>query len=174
MLSNVRVGAAEGRLVYDRDYAQELTRLIRLARERVWCSLFLIELDAQLDPQLRVPEVLRLLASARWRGVDVRLLIGGSRTNLLIAEASATAMKVAHKLRIPTRGLGHGNMRGSHVKLVVADDWVLTGSHNWSPGSFGDQVQDSVVINSRDLAAYLSNLFLAQWQRAIAQEAVQS
>lgn len=170
MLSNVRVGAAEGRLVHDGDYAEELTRMIRLAHERVWCSLFLIELDTQLDPQLRVPEILRQLASARWRGVDVRLLIGGSRSNLLIAEASATATMIARQLGIPTRGLGHTGKRGSHVKLAVADDWVLSGSHNWSRGAFGGQVQDSVAIHSKDLAAYLSNLFLAQWQRAITQE----
>lgn len=169
MLSNVRVGGAEGRLVPDGAYAEELTRLIRLARERLWCSLFLIELNPQLDPQLRVPAVLRQLASAEWTGVDVRLLIGGSRSNLLIAEACATALIIARNLGIPARGLSGRDKRGSHVKLVVADDWVLTGSHNWSAGAFGDQVQDSVVIRSRDLASYLSNVFLAQWRRAAAQ-----
>lgn len=166
MLSNVRVGAAEGRLVSDGAYPQELTRLIRLARERIWCSLFLVELNPQLDPQLRVPATLRQLAFAKWAGVDVRLLIGGSRSNLLIAEACATALTIARNLGIPARGLGNTDARGSHVKLVVADDWVLTGSHNWSPGAFGDQVQDSVVIRSRDLASYLSNVFLAQWRRS--------
>jgi phosphatidylserine/phosphatidylglycerophosphate/cardiolipin synthase-like enzyme len=52
------------------------------------------------------------------------------------------------------------------VKLVVADDHVLTGSHNWSGGAFEGQVQDSVMVTSPDLAAYLSAVFETQWSAA--------
>jgi phosphatidylserine/phosphatidylglycerophosphate/cardiolipin synthase-like enzyme len=152
--------------VPDAAYLPELLRLIRDARERVWCSLFLADLDPQIDVELRVATLLRELATAHWRGIDVRLLLGGSRSNLAIAMATATAFAVASRLRIPSRGLGLLNTRDSHVKLVVADDWVLTGSHNWSLGAFTDQVQDSVAVHSKDLAAYGANYILAQWLRA--------
>jgi phosphatidylserine/phosphatidylglycerophosphate/cardiolipin synthase-like enzyme len=165
MLRHVRTGPAEIRLVRDDAYRRELHRIIRKATGRVWCSLFLIDLDPQFDRDLAVAEVLRDLATACWRGVDVRLLIGGSRSNLEIAQAAATAFTVASRLRIPTRGLGQSGVRGSHVKIVVADDWVLTGSHNWSIGAFTDHVQDSVAVRSPDLAAYCANLILWQWQR---------
>jgi phosphatidylserine/phosphatidylglycerophosphate/cardiolipin synthase-like enzyme len=162
----VGVGPAVARLVPDIAYREELGRLVMAARERVWCSIFLVELDPHADPELRVPSALRELASARWRGVDVRLLVGGSRSNLLIAEASAGAVALARQLGIPVRGLGRAGRRGSHVKLVIADDWVLTGSHNWSPGALGGQTQDSVAVRSAGLSAYLAGTFLDQWRRA--------
>jgi phosphatidylserine/phosphatidylglycerophosphate/cardiolipin synthase-like enzyme len=165
MLRHVRAGPAEVRLVHDDAYPRELRRLIREASERVWCSLFLIDVDPRLDRELEVAGVLRDLATARWRGVDVRLLIGGSRSNLEIAQAAATAFTIASRLRIPTRGLGERDLRGSHCKVVVADDWVLTGSHNWSVGAFSAQIQDSVAVHSRDLAAYCANAILEQWRR---------
>ena len=166
MFYSARVGPAEIRLVPDASYLSELLRLFRDARERVWCSLFLVDLDPHVDAEVRVANLLRELALAHWRGIDVRLLIGGSRSNLDIAMAAATSFAVASRLRIPARGLGVLGKRGSHVKLVVADDWVLTGSHNWSFGAFTGQVQDSVAVRSADLAAYGANYILAQWRRA--------
>jgi phosphatidylserine/phosphatidylglycerophosphate/cardiolipin synthase-like enzyme len=128
--------------------------------------VFLIELDTRFDPDLRVATLLRELAAAHWRGVDVRLVVGGSRTNLLIAEASAAAIQFARAMGIPSRGFGQTNQRGSHVKLIVADNWILTGSHNWSGGAFGEHVQDSVLVQSAALAAYMANVFFKQWLRA--------
>lgn len=160
-----RVEGGEVRLVRDTDYGPEVLRLVRGARERCWCSLFIVDLHPGRDPELAVPGVLRELAVATWRGVDARLLLGGSRSNLAIAHAVTTTLMVARHLGIPSRGLAR-DQRGSHVKLVVADDWVLTGSHNWSPGSFGGETQDSVAVRSADLASGLAALFRGQWRRA--------
>jgi phosphatidylserine/phosphatidylglycerophosphate/cardiolipin synthase-like enzyme len=160
------VEGASVRLVPDVEYLRVMQTLAASARELLWCSVFLIELTPMVDPDLLVPGVLRALASARWRGVDVRLLIGGSRTNLEIAEDAATALKVARRLGLPARWIQSSPVRGSHIKLVIADDYVLTGSHNWSPGAFGSETQDSVLAHSPDLAAYLGELFVKQWQRA--------
>ena len=91
------------RLVPDAEYLRVMQALTASARELLWCSVFLIELTPMADPDLLVPGVLPGLASARWRGVDVRLLIGGSRTNLEIAEDAATALKVARRLGLPAR-----------------------------------------------------------------------
>lgn len=56
--------------------------------------------------------------------------------------------------------------RGSHVKLVIADERVLTGSQNWSHGAFFEQTQDALLLDSAALAAQLGVLFAGQWQRA--------
>jgi phosphatidylserine/phosphatidylglycerophosphate/cardiolipin synthase-like enzyme len=99
--------------------------------------------------------------------VDVRLLIGGSRTNFEIAEISDLARARALQLGIPCRWLTSRDVRGSHAKVVVADHETLVGSHNWSPGAFGDdQTQDSLWVASADLAAYLASEFRTQWRRA--------
>ena len=95
----------------------------------------------------------------------MRLLIGGSRDNLQMAEGSATALAVAKQLGLTTRWLTSRNSRGSHVKFVLADDEVLLGSHNWSLSSFAQSTQDSVWFQSPELAAYLCDAFAAQWLR---------
>jgi len=160
------VEGASVRLVPDAEYLRVMQALTASVRELLWCTVFLIELTPMVDPDLLVPSVLRGLAAAHWRGTDVRLLIGGSRTNMEIAEDAATALKVARRLGLPARWIQSTAVRGSHIKLVIADDYVLTGSHNWSPGAFESETQDSVLARSPDLAAYLGELFVKQWQRA--------
>jgi phosphatidylserine/phosphatidylglycerophosphate/cardiolipin synthase-like enzyme len=160
------VGVLDARvaLVSDRRYARIAAEMIERARRRVWASIFLVDF-AHPDPGLTVLNVLHEMAAARWRGADTRLLIGGSRTNVEMAEGSATALAVARRLQLPSRWLTSRATRGSHAKYIVADDEVLMGSHNWSPSAFRHSTQDSVFVNSPQLAAYLADAFAAQWAR---------
>lgn len=161
---------AQVALASDRSYETLLRAMIGRARCRIWVNMFIVDLSTY-DPKLRVLGVLHDLASAQWRGVDVRLLIGGSRTNLSIAEGAATAQAVARRLKLTSRWMTARNIRGSHAKYVVADDEVLLGSHNWSPSAFAHSTQDSLWLHSSDLAAYLCDAFSAQWLRRPAVDA---
>ena len=49
---------------------------------------------------------------------------------------------------------------------TVADETVLLGSHNWSPGSFNRDTQDSVRIASAPLAEFLAIDFESRWLEA--------
>jgi phosphatidylserine/phosphatidylglycerophosphate/cardiolipin synthase-like enzyme len=128
--------------------------------------MFIVDLSPARDAEVKIIGVLRELQAASWRGVDARLLIGGSRSNFEIAEASATARDVASSFGIPCRWLTARDVRGSHMKLVVVDDCVVIGSHNWSGGAFSRQTQDSVLLESRAMAGWLATVFEDQWQRA--------
>jgi phosphatidylserine/phosphatidylglycerophosphate/cardiolipin synthase-like enzyme len=154
------------RLVADAEYMDELLALVRAAQQRVWCSVFLIDVTSAYDEPQRVMLVLRELVAARWRGCDVRLVIGGSRTDVSLAVHAAAALRVARRLGVPARWSTEHDRRGSHVKCVLADDRVLMGSHNWTPGAFTTEVEDSLLIHSRDLAAPIAELLIAQWLRA--------
>ena len=169
MIQHARVVDSLVRLIPDAIYPLELHRLFEGATQRIWCSMFLIDLEPEVDDTAPVLVALRALAFARWRGVDVRLMIGGSRTNESLAEAAVSAAVMAKRFDIPTRTLLAGDVRGSHSKIVIADDWVLTGSHNWSNGAWTTHVQDSVSVLSPDLAALLANTFIDQWRRAAPQ-----
>ena len=160
------VVGGQGQLVPDATYLPVLTGLIETSAKRCFCSIFIVDLSPLRDQGLLVEGVLRSLAAARWRGVDVRLLVGGSRENLDIAETADTARARAIELGIDCRWVTSRPQRGSHAKMVIADDAVLTGSHNWSAGAFTTQVQDSVLVISANLAAYLGTLFEQQWQGA--------
>lgn len=159
-------GSAALELVPDASYGPALLRLIRTAKRRVWASMFMVETNPDIDLNNRVPELLRELAQAHWRGIDVLLLLGGSRSNLEIAEHVAAATLIARHLGLPVRTLGSPELRGSHTKAVVADDSVLTGSHNWTTGALSVHTQDSVLVHSPALAAFVSHLILTQWRRA--------
>jgi phosphatidylserine/phosphatidylglycerophosphate/cardiolipin synthase-like enzyme len=154
------------RLVSDGAYHSEVRALVAAAERSLLCSLFIVDPLPLSDSELIVDELLEDLAAARWRGVDVRLLLGGSRDNFGIAQTADLARARALQLDIPCRWLTSHKVRGSHAKFVVADDYVLTGSHNWSAGAFGDQTQDSVLVLSPDFAAHVAALFQQQWSRA--------
>jgi len=156
---------AEVTLVPDRRYPKVLGNLLRRAGQRIWSTLFIVDLDPFADRKHAVFDMLVELAAARWRGVDVRLIVSGSRGNLAMAESAATTVAAARQIGIATRWLGVRPRRGSHAKFVIADNEILLGSHNWSASAFLNSTQDSLLIRSPALARYLGGLFAAQWQR---------
>lgn len=155
------------RMVSDSAYLSTLLYIIDQSQIRCLCSLFIIDASPKRDKKLLVHSVLQELHSALWRGVDVRLIIGGSRTNLDIAELAVGARQWANEIGLPCKWLTSTMVRGSHRKLVVADDWVLTGSHNWSAGAFLGQTQDSILVSDAGLATRTDQLFMQQWLREI-------
>lgn len=168
MTAPLRVGAtgpAIG-LVSDESYFDALHGLIASSIHHCLANIFIVDLAPARDRALAVDDVLQALRAAAWRGVDVRLLLGGSRDNFEIAQMTDAARTRALELGIPCRWITSVNVRGSHSKVVVVDDTVLLGSHNWSPGAFGGQTQDSVLIASPDLAAYLRASFDRRWAEA--------
>lgn len=167
MSKTEQIAVAETRvaLVSDRRYPKVLSSMIERASERVWASLFMVDLDVAADRKHAVLGIVNELAATQWRGADVRLIVSGSRDNFAIAEAAATAVAVSRQMGIPTKWLGARARRGSHAKFVIADNEVLLGSHNWSPSAFLGSTQDSAWFESPSLAAYLCSLFAAQWTR---------
>jgi phosphatidylserine/phosphatidylglycerophosphate/cardiolipin synthase-like enzyme len=166
VIADIGVRGAAAARVSDDYYLDVVAALISRAGGRCLASVFLVDIDPEKDGQLRVDGVLRSLADAKRRGTDARLLIGGSRDVFDIALTAEAARSRALHHGVPCRWLQSRPVRGSHVKLVVADDEVLLGSHNWSTGGLGVQTQDSVRIRSLALASVLAVEFERQWARA--------
>jgi phosphatidylserine/phosphatidylglycerophosphate/cardiolipin synthase-like enzyme len=168
MSAPLRVGAIGPSVgqVTDDAYLPVLRGLIAASVHHCLASIFIVDLAPARDEPLVVDDVLQALRAAAWRGVDVRLLVGGSRDNFEIAQMADAARVRALELGLECRWLTSTNVRGSHSKVVVADDAVLLGSHNWSPGAFGGQTQDSVLIASPDIAVYLRASFERRWADA--------
>lgn len=150
-------------LVADEEYPVMVREMLSGARRRCLVSMFIVDAGSRSES---MNSIVLALEAALWRGLDVRIVLGGSRTNLRIAEATAGAAQVFHDRSIPSRWLTAQQWRGSHAKIVIVDDFVLVGSHNWSVGAFSGQHQDSVRVDSPALAAYFTALFDAQWLRA--------
>ena len=159
----IRVAGAPSWLLADTAYEPEVARLIRAARKRVLASVFIVDPKGAVDQFL---DLLEALEESAWEGVDVRIIIGGSRSTFDIAVASAAGRSVLRERGLHARWLTSSPVRGSHAKLVVADDVCVLGSHNWSAGAFTGQIQDSVAVNSGALAGVLAARFEEQWKLA--------
>ena len=167
-MNNLSIGVTSPKasLVYDDTYFEVLKTIISKAKIHCLASIFIVDLKSGgSDPDMKVLQILKLLQEAQWRGVDVKLLIGGSRDNLVIAESAETARKVALEMGLNCKWLTSSDVRGSHSKIAIADDLVLTGSHNWSSGAFTNQIQDSILVDSAELAVYCQSKFYYQWNR---------
>ena len=153
--------------VADDKYYAAVRHVVEAARNCLFASVFIVDINAHDDPDAKIVKLLRLLRDTAWRGVDVRLLIGSSRRNIAIGEACHIAWTLAKRLNVDCRIIASEDNPGSHLKVVMNESSVLTGSHNWSLGAVaGRQVQDSVLVHSTALASYLHKNFLNQWSLA--------
>lgn len=162
----VGVRSARVSLISDDGYYNTVRQLFEHATRCSLASVFIVDLNAHDDPDIKVLQILRALQDAAWRGVEAKLLVGGSRENLAIAEACHIAMDLALSIGIDCRLLTNEERRGSHVKLVTVDNYVLSGSHNWSLSAISGQIQDSLLVKSPAMAAYMRKVFFEQWARA--------
>lgn len=155
------------RPMIDGAYFAEMLAIIERSQKRCLCSIFIVDHNLRNDERQLVDQLLLALSAATWRGVDVRLIVGGSRTNRRILETVLMAWERAKDLNIDTRLAAASEDYNTHVKLVVADQSVVNGSHNWSGSLTGAQTQDSIVVESPALAAYLSRYFDEQWANTL-------
>ena len=159
----VGVVGAQAAFVFDDAYAEVALAMIDAAKQRCAASVFIVDPDPDEDAGLLVDSLLLALAAATWRGVSVQLIVGGSLVNVRIRSACLLAMRRAAQLGIDCRLGAVQQARSDHAKVLVADDKVLLGSHNWSPGALTDQTQDSVIIHDAALASHHHSRFAQRW-----------
>lgn len=167
-MNKMQVGIFDSKagLVSDELYHQVIKWLCLRARKRIFANIFIIDIlpADDNDRQNSVINLLKDIQAACQRGVDVRLIIGGSQQNLNIQDKTEAALVHCRHLNIPCRLMALDSNLSSHKKVVVADNYVLIGSHNWSSGAFSGQIQDSVLIEDSRLASYLSDELAGQWR----------
>lgn len=148
----------------DKDYYWYLLEKIRKARKRIWASIFLIDLHRARDVKLAVRAIVNELAHAKRRGVDVRILTGTSEQIPAIRELAMISRMFLRTRHIPVRWHAPLGKAGTHDKYVIIDDDLLIlGSHNWIHDSFNESAEDSVAVYSRDLTNTLERQFATSW-----------
>ena len=101
------------------------------------------------------------MASAADRGVDARLILdssanGGRNDGYVGVLNGSTGVKA-----ISTEGGASFSL--THNKGLVVDDRAWVGSVNWTEGSFSNNRELAVVIDSPEVAAFFAALFIEDW-----------
>lgn len=146
------------------EYFDCVSDLVRSTTRRLWITMFIMDIRIMRDPYLCVRRVCEELIYARWRNVDVRLVIGMSDDSHDIAHADLTAALYLNGKGIPVRIFDSEDKSSLHSKYVVADfDTIVVGSHNWTHGGFFGHIEDSMLISSVPLNCFLAAEFETIW-----------
>ena len=128
--------------------ANGVVRRIQLARERAWI------MSAYFVPSRRFRKALR---GAARRGVDVRLLVPGPRTDHPWVRHAARRF-YGKMLRSSVRIFEY-QPRMLHAKLIISDDWVSIGSSNLDRWSFKWNLEANQEVQNAAFAAIAAAVF---------------
>ena len=128
--------------------ANGVVRRIQLARERAWI------MSAYFVPSRRFRKALR---GAARRGVDVRLLVPGPRTDHPWVRQAARRF-YGKMLRSGVRIFEY-QPRMLHAKLIISDDWVSIGSSNLDRWSFKWNLEANQEVQNAPFAAVAAAVF---------------
>lgn len=162
MRSRIRLQGANCRFVRNDEYYEIVVNLAHAAKRWFLASMFIVDTSTLGRSEPQVAKLLRVLSDRSDRGLLVRVILGGSKTSPGIIEAVLSAAGMMEAFKIPHR-VACLTGKTSHKKLVVADDYILLGSHNWSSGSWTGQVQDSVLIHESGMAALFGEIIREDW-----------
>lgn len=119
-------------LANDRDWLDHALGMLRSAEDHVEVAQFLIV------PGGRVDRVLDALEAAADRGVACRVIADEASEATLDGLARLEAAGCETRLDSPART--------THLKLLIADDQALLGSHNLTDPALGENVEASVRL----------------------------
>ncbi|MBD3671744.1 MAG: phosphatidylserine/phosphatidylglycerophosphate/cardiolipin synthase family protein [Gammaproteobacteria bacterium] len=144
---------------------RSLIRAVRSANERIWIS------TAYFMPSRKLRRELR---QADQRGVDVRLLLPGQKTDHPSVRYAGRRY-FRRLLRAGVR-IYEYRPRFIHAKQVICDDWVSIGSANYDRWSFRWTLEANQEVDSPLIAHQARELFLKDLEEAheITYEAWQS
>ncbi len=148
-----------------KEYLPYILDRIDSAKFRIWASIFIIDARVHKDEFLSVRTLIEKLNYAKWRNVDVRVVVGTATIEDLYV-ACLSSSYYMKKLGLNIRSYATlGRRKTTHSKyMLFDDDLAVVGSNNWSHNSFHIAVNSSLAVVSSGLTESLSQEFNAVWQ----------
>jgi phosphatidylserine/phosphatidylglycerophosphate/cardiolipin synthase-like enzyme len=144
------------------DYFDYVMSSIREAKKSIFVVMFLTCAVEENGPTL-IKDLLDELAYARWRGVDVRVILGTS-TSISIEVANSIVYKYLKDNFVPAKYF-RDPAETVHSKYILFDAEVtILGSHNWTFNAMTFNHETSIAIHSKDVACRLTNEFERIWR----------
>ena len=138
-----------------REFYIELNRMIMGAREYIYFVIYIASLSRS------TVKIYRALAEKAREGVDVRVVLNGGSTNSL--RYNCRVYEYLKELEIPVILTSSF----THLKLYMADDKVIVGSHNLTESPRKGRDELSILIHSRYVTDILLNIFREIYMKEI-------
>jgi len=150
----------------DRDYIKAVRLLIQQARRRIWICQFHVNMYPLEDLGKTVQNLIKELANATERYIDVRILLERGKGNRSIYLRNQQSQMFISHLGIPNRFF-HGDKSSLHAKYLIIDKNIsIVGSQNFSYGALCTHRESSVAVFSNDMNIRLSQHFEFMWKRS--------
>lgn len=146
--------AAEVRVLFSPEAGEEiletLVARIKGAEERIYILMYSFTLD----------ELAHALVARHEDGVDLRVVMDRRQAGLKKA-VDETLVEAG----VPVMRLDGSNGGCMHIKMMIVDDAVITGSYNWSRGATEKNDENLLIIEDEEevLKAHLEK-FEKLWQ----------
>lgn len=141
----------------DRDYYSKLLELLNNTNRSVYIIMYVVKYDPK-ETQDPVNVILRKLVELHLRGVNVKIIIDDETLNNY-----PETIEYLLANNIPVK-LDESKNKVTHAKIVVIDEEiVLIGSHNWTESALSYNHETSLLVQSRDLAKQVINYFNSIW-----------
>lgn len=154
---------SNGVLLSNTGYLHFIKKILEQSKIRIYVAMFFLRFTN--DEKYPTYPLIKEIEKAHERGVDVRIVIDkdreedpyqSSQINKDVYE-HLKAKKIPVRFDTPERGL--------HSKIVIIDDDItVTGSHNWTAGSFYQYDDKSVYIESQSTNRFYQEWFIELWK----------
>jgi phosphatidylserine/phosphatidylglycerophosphate/cardiolipin synthase-like enzyme len=154
------------------NYHYYLLEKIKKAKYRIYATSFIINSLIKNDVELKIRNLIKVLAYAKWQNVDVKIMFGNSQ-NSTISTANETTAHYMKELGLSVKRYESSYRKSLHSKYVIIDDdLIMIGSHNWSEGAFSKHNEYSIAVYSKELNTILNDEFHKLWNNAKELEAL--
>lgn len=151
-------------------FYSHLFDLIEGASRSIYIAHFSFNVEANLDTQQRVRNIVKLLAKQCGAGLDVRVLLGNrykadpQQAFQELDSSNELTYTLLSACGVPAGFFQHSQLGSSHSKYVLIDGRItVLGSHNISPRALTVGKDDSVAIDDPAVAATVTARFTADW-----------
>ncbi len=158
-------------ILQNTDYYNCVFNAILKARQSIYISIFSFNIAENLDTKLLVRTIAKLLAKKHNEGIDVKVLFGNSykldssKPFQKLDMSNELTFTVLKSYGVNVAFFNHYKQASSHSKYVVIDEEsVFLGSHNFSPRAFGVGTDDSICVIDQNVAFQLAKIFRTDWK----------
>lgn len=148
----------------DTKYFNFMQKILKKAKKRIYIIMFLMHFEE--GDKGSTKRLLDEIVSARGKGLNIKIILDrgekGCDYGSNIINKNAFDFLTENDIPVlPDKG----DVK-THTKIVLIDDeHIIIGSHNWTAGSFFRYDDKSVYLQSKDMSEKLTEYFNMLWSR---------